>query len=307
MSRPAPFAAPPLAPPPPLSIGQCATLACLMEATAPKVGNVHRGADFEDLSFTDFVVSAVAIAPAMDAAERMGVGAACLEAVRATRARVSTNTNLGICLLLAPLAAVPRSEPIAAGVGRVLETLTADDSRFVYEAIRLANPGGLGNAESMDVRSSDAPPRLLDAMRAAAARDLVARQYDERFRSLFDFFLPRLEADVAAGMSLIDAIIHTQVNFLSVELDTLIVRKCGTEMGERVREFAAAVLRAGPAGSERYHQALGDFDFWLRADGHRRNPGATADLIAAALFVAFREGRLWASAPSRTEPAVTRE
>jgi triphosphoribosyl-dephospho-CoA synthase len=94
-------------------------------------------------------------------------------------------------------------------------------------------------------------------------------------------------------MSLIDAIIHTQVRFLSEHLDTHIVRKCGMEMGERVREFAAAVLRAGPVGSERYHQALGDFDFWLRADGHRRNPGATADLIAAALFVALREGRGW--------------
>jgi triphosphoribosyl-dephospho-CoA synthetase len=38
----------------------------------------------------------------------------------------------------------------------------------------------------------------------------------------------------------------------------------------------------------------------LRADGHRRNPGATADLIAAALFVALREGQPWASVtPSR--------
>jgi triphosphoribosyl-dephospho-CoA synthase len=278
---------------PPLSIGQCATLACLLEATAPKVGNVHRGADFEDLSFTDFVVSAVAIAPAMESAPRIGVGAACLEAVRATKAWVKTNTNLGICLLLAPLAAVPRAEPIGEGVARVLETLNTDDSRHVYEAIRIANPGGLGNAATMDVRSDEAPPSLLDAMRAAAGRDLVARQYDERFRQVLEHVLPMLQADVDAGMSLIDAIIHTQVRFLSEHLDTHIVRKCGMEMGERVREFAAAVLRAGPVGSERYHQALGDFDFWLRADGHRRNPGATADLIAAALFVALREGRGW--------------
>lgn len=291
----------PHAPLPPLSIGQCATLACLLEATAPKVGNVHRGADFEDLNFPDFVVSAVAIAPAMESAVRGGVGAACLEAVRATRARIPTNSNLGICLLLAPLAAVPRGEPIRAGVERVLASLDADDSRHIYEAIRIANPGGLGSAESMDVRTSDAPPRLLDAMRAAAGRDLVARQYDERFRLVLDLLLPSLEADASAGLSLIDAIIHTQVLFLSMEHDSLIVRKCGVEMGERVREFAAAVLRAGPAGSERYHQALGDFDFWLRADGHRRNPGATADLIAAALFVALRDGHGWARDPSRPD------
>src|SRR5207249_11040058 len=93
-----------------LTIGQCATLACLLEATAPKVGNVHRGADFEDLTFTDFVVSSVAIGPAMEAAATIGVGRAVLEAVNATRACVATNTNLGMALLIAPLAAVPRSE-----------------------------------------------------------------------------------------------------------------------------------------------------------------------------------------------------
>jgi triphosphoribosyl-dephospho-CoA synthase len=34
------------------------------------------------------------------------------------------------------------------------------------------------------------------------------------------------------------------------------------------------------------------FDEWLRADGHARNPGATADLIAAGLFVALRDGTI---------------
>ena len=82
-----------------LSIGQCATLACLLEVSAPKPGNVHRAADFEDLSLYDFQWSAVAIAPAMEQASRDGVGAAVLEAVRATRAAVDTNTNLGTVLL----------------------------------------------------------------------------------------------------------------------------------------------------------------------------------------------------------------
>src|SRR6185295_11735402 len=93
-----------------LSVGQCATIACLLEATAPKVGNVHRGADFGDLMFTDFAVSAVAIGPATEAAATSGVGRAVRDAVAATRKLVSTNTNLGMALLLAPLASVPRSE-----------------------------------------------------------------------------------------------------------------------------------------------------------------------------------------------------
>src|SRR5437868_8770036 len=101
-----------------LSIGQCATLACLLEATAPKVGNVHRGADFEDLTFSDFVVSAVAIGPVMEKVASTGVGRAVRETVAATRALVSTNTNLGMALLFAPLAAVPRGERLTtASVG----------------------------------------------------------------------------------------------------------------------------------------------------------------------------------------------
>ena len=92
-----------------LSSGQCATLACLLEVTAPKPGNVHRSADFEDVTFVDFAVSAVAIAPALDNAVRGGVGRAVRDAIAATRALVPTNTNLGTVLLLAPLAAVPRA------------------------------------------------------------------------------------------------------------------------------------------------------------------------------------------------------
>src|SRR5438093_10405948 len=95
---------------PKLSIGQCATLACLLEATAPKVGNVHRGADFEDLTFNDFAVSAVAIGPAMEAAANTGVGRAVRDAVVATRKLITTNTNQGMALLFAPLAAVPHGD-----------------------------------------------------------------------------------------------------------------------------------------------------------------------------------------------------
>src|SRR5690349_11195659 len=121
-----------------LSIGQCATLACLLEATAPKVGNVHRGADFEDLTFADFAVSAVAIAPAMEAAAENGVGRAVLRAVQATQQLVATNSNLGMVLLLAPLAAVPRTRPLSVdSVRGVLRGLNGEDCRLVYQAIRV--------------------------------------------------------------------------------------------------------------------------------------------------------------------------
>lgn len=277
---------------PPLSIGHCATLACLLEATAPKVGNVHRGADFDGLTFTDFAVSAALIAPAMESAAQIGVGRAVLDAITATRSVVATNTNLGMALLIAPLAAVARSRRLTtASVSEVLQSLTADDSRLVYEAIRLAQPGGLGQAESMDV-ADGAPPSLLAAMQAAADRDQIAEQYATNFRLVLDRLLPGLITGRAKGWSLTEAIVHTQLASLAEFGDSLIARKCGQELSQQAAARAARALEAGSPGGEAYHAALADFDFWLRADGNRRNPGATADLIAAALFAGLRDGLL---------------
>ncbi len=65
-----------------LTIGQSATLACILEAAAPKPGNVHRAADFDDATLNDFLASAVAIGPAMEDASTNGVGRTVLEAIR---------------------------------------------------------------------------------------------------------------------------------------------------------------------------------------------------------------------------------
>jgi triphosphoribosyl-dephospho-CoA synthase len=271
-----------------LSAGQCATLACLLEATAAKPGNVHRGADFEDMTFTDFAVSAAAIGPAMEAAAQRGVGATVLAAVQATRRLVPVNTNLGTVLLLAPLAAVPREQSLKAGIGQVLSNLTAADAEAVYAAIRRAEPGGLGTADQMDVAEA-APESLLAAMAAAADRDLVARQYTERFAPILEQAAPWIVQGCAAGWPLTDAIIHAQLRLLAAWPDSLIARKCGPSVAEHGSALAQRVLQAGVPGDADYLYELGELDFWMRSDGNRRNPGTTADLIAAGLFVVLRE------------------
>ena len=274
-----------------LSIGQCATLACLLEATAPKVGNVHRGADFEDLTFADLAAAAVAVAPAMQAACERPLGATILSAVQATRRVAGGNPNLGMVLLLAPLAAVPRTHPLSAGVAQVLAGLTPDDSRDVYEAIRLAAPGGLGRREKMDV-AGPAPDSLLEAMRDAAPRDLVARQYSEDFQFVLGPVASWILQGVSQGRTLSESVIRAQLQVLCEHEDTLIARKCGADVARQASLRAARALEEEQAGRERYLAALADLDFWMRSDGHRRNPGATADLIAAALFALLRDERL---------------
>jgi triphosphoribosyl-dephospho-CoA synthase len=143
----------------------------------------------------------------------------------------------------------------------------------------------------MDVR--DEPPAdLLLAMRSAAERDLVARQYAEDFALVLDEVRPMLVAGNHRGWSLTDTIIHSHVQLIAQHGDSLIARKGGAELGQRAAAIAGQVLAAGGPGDEAYFEALADFDFWLRSDGNRRNPGSTADVIAAALFAALRDRKL---------------
>jgi len=276
----------------PLSIGQCAALACLIEATAPKPGNVHRGADFADMSYADFCASAIAIAPAMDAAAGgLRVGAAILQAIQTTRALVGKNTNLGTVLLIAPLAAVTRAQSLLEGVRQVLAALNADDCRDVYAAIRLAQPGGMGRVRESDLFGPP-PDDLMAAMRLAAERDLVARQYVEDFRLVLETVAPSIADGLARGWTVLDAVVHAQLRLMSRHLDSLIARKCGEAVAQQAADHAAEVLALGGPGDPAYEDGLADLDFWLRSDGHRRNPGTTADLIAAGLFVLLRDGRI---------------
>mgnify|MGYP002623664711 CR=1 FL=1 len=270
------------------SPGELAALACLMEATAPKPGNVHRGADFEDATYFDFAVSALSIARAIDETAGEGLGRTLLVAVEATQSRVATNTNLGTLLLIVPLTLVPPGQKLPAGIGEVLGALTPADTHLVYEAILRAKPGGLGRVEQADVNESP-PDDLIAAMRLAASRDLVARQYANGFADLLDFAVPALADNLEQDWSPADAIVRLHLQLMAEYPDSLVARKCGAELAEQSARMAAEVLAGGRPGEQAYERLVRDLDFWLRCDHHRRNPGTTADMVAASLFVALRE------------------
>lgn len=274
-----------------LSPGQLAQLACVIEATARKPGNVHPCADFADLGYLEFILSAGAIVDPLDRAAETGVGRAVHAAIAATRRRVETNTNLGLVLLLAPLAAVGRGEPIEAGVVRVLAQTTVDDARWVYRAIRLAQPGGLGTVADQDV-AGEPTVTLREAMALAGDRDLVARQYALGYRDVFELALPCLANAIDAGRSLETAVVLCYLSFLAKQPDTLIARKHGLAVAREVSAAAARVLEAGWPESEEGRRRCDEIEGWLRDPSRRYNPGATADLVAAALFAALRDGKI---------------
>jgi len=268
------------------SITAAAQLACVLEATAPKVGNVHPGAAFADMKYGDFLKSASAIGPVFAKVSGLSVGELVLEGVVATRANVGINTNLGTLLLLAPLAKAwtlrTSLADLHAAIQVVLSGLTHNDSKAIYEAIRIAKPGGLGESSQHDVHA-EAPVDLLVAMRHAAATDAVAAQYANGFADLFERLVPWFDEAQSPGVDVFEATCLVQVRWLAEECDGLIFRKCGPQIATEVQSLARRVVEAEEVDCRRARMC--ELDDYLRSDGHRRNPGTTADLIAATLFV----------------------
>jgi len=281
--------------PSPEAVAGAAQLACVLEASAEKPGNITPRHDFADTSYEDMLRSAIAIGPELGRAAGRGVGDTVLAAVRATRRVAGSNTNLGIALLLAPLAraalAADGPPPLRGRVEAVLGGLTLDDASAAYAAIREAGAGGLDEPVEHDVR--DAPTvALREAMALAAGRDSVAAEYATGFAITFDIGLPALRGALAAGLGPRPATVEAFLALLAAVPDTLVARKRGAGAARGVSEGAAGVLADGGVRDAAGRAALEAFDAGLRRDGNALNPGTTADLVTAVLFVALLEGVL---------------
>jgi len=276
----------------PSEIRQAVEWACILEATAQKPGNVHPRASFADLDYLDFVRAALASSEPLSIAYLIGVGEAVLDVVKATQSASRSNVNLGIALLLAPLCAAAGSHdqtPISVPTLEQelqweLEALSIVDAKQAFEAIRRAVPGGLGTAPAQDVHNYPTIS-LLDAMKLAADRDSIARQYANGFQDVFDVGLAAISDAVQMDLSWERVVIRCHLAFMAAIPDTLIGRKLGAETALESQRRAQVVLDRN-CGAE----AVEELDAWLRADGNKRNPGASADLTAASLFVAAVTG-----------------
>ena len=285
------------------SVAGRAHLACVLEAGAPKPGNVSPGRPFADMRYEDFLASASAIARPLEGAGRHPLGETILRSVEATAACTRANTNLGIILLLTPLARAAirlldspasadrgeRLRTLRSEVGRVVAETTVDDARNAYKAIRLANPGGLGGAEEQDV-AREPTITLLEAMRLAADRDGIAREYASSYEMTFERGVPALLNARADGLAMNDAIVETFLLLVAAAPDTHIVRRGGEELARHVSRLAAEALAAGGVRSDAGRLSIGAMDASLRDSRNLGNPGTTADLTAASLCAALLVG-----------------
>jgi triphosphoribosyl-dephospho-CoA synthase len=268
-------------------LAQAFRAACADELAAPKPGNVHVFAPGHGMAAQDFIASAeVAAAPLTR--EGASVGARILDAVEATFARVALNTNLGIVLLCAPLAHAASRFPdvdLESGVARALQELDRADAELAFKAIARANPGGLGAAPAHDV-TEPARVTLLEAMRAAAGRDRIARQYASHFEDIFGLGLSRLHEARRLTRDKELATLRVYIGFLCAFPDSHVVRKHGAAVGDRLVEDARSFLSSVSLSSrEQAFAAALRFDAALKSQG--LNPGTSADLTVATLFADY--------------------
>src|SRR5262249_36833457 len=208
-----------------------------------------------------------------------------LDAVEATLAAVGTNTNLGIILLCAPLAAAAEvaSPDLRAGVAQVLDSLDVQDAALAFRAIARASPAGLGRAERHDVFArGTATPR--SAWPEAAPRDPPARQYASTFADVFERGEPTFAAALSRSGDRASATLAVYLEFLGAFPDSHIVRKHGAETAQEICGVALdfqARMRSGKAPAALRGDLL-QWDVRLKAQGI--NPGTSADLTVATVF-----------------------
>lgn len=264
----------------PAAIAEAYRAACLAELDALKPGNVHAFADGHRMVVADFALSAAVSGPLL-ARPGARVGARVRDGVEATMAAVGQNTNLGILLLCAPLAAAAeRGGAIAQSLADVLDGLGPDDAEAVFSAIRRANPGGLGRAARHDVRQAP-PASVLAAMAEAAPRDRIARAYVTGFEDVFAIGVPALAAARAAGLAPPWTTTAVFLAYLAGMPDSHVARKHGPDTAERVRREAETLL-----GLDLGMAPVADLlahDGRLKADAI--NPGTSADFTVATLFL----------------------
>ena len=300
---------------------QSAQLAMILEVSAyPKPGNVHRTADFSDTKYEHFLASTVAVLPHLRKAALMGVKVALTKAnlpqvrignlikegvIETAKWQRGGNTNLGILILIIPLATATTYTLIKyKDIRRLRENIrlfttatTHIDAVDLYEAIKIAKPGGLGKTDYLDVTDPNSIKQiteqkisLYEIFEKASSYDKIAGEWITNYSVTFEVGYPYLQRIYKETGDVNTAIVHTFLKILSMFPDTLIVRKTDLNTAQKISKKAKQILELGGLTTKRGTKLLWEFDRMLRKKSNKLNPGTTADLTTSSLMVAILNG-----------------
>ena len=281
-------------------IAKIAKIASALEVSGyPKPGNVHRTRDYDDMEFEDFVISGIVIGDTIREAcsdvdvENPKLGKYILQAVTETDKWIKNNTNLGIVMMTTPIAvaaAISDSfDAIRENVKVVMANTSVDDACDLYDAINIADAGGMGDQDEYDVSSGNAKNELrqnnqtmYDVLKISAPWDMLAREMTSDMPAVFEIGYPTYNKLVLEKPKN-EACVLTFLTILSQVPDTLISRKYGSDDALKVSMMTRDLLNIKDEPD--FADKLKEFDDYLF--NNKYNPGTTADLTAASIFVSY--------------------
>lgn len=279
---------------------------CLEVSGSPKPGNVHRTRDYDDMVFEDFLISGIVIGDTIrEAAENVDrddlasarLGKYILEAVRETDNWIANNTNLGIVMLLVPISAAAAISDdfyeIRENIVELMASTTVDDAIDLYDAINIADAGGMGEQDEYDVAGENAKQELrennqtmYDVLAISAPWDRLAKELTTNMPVCFDVGYKEYR-ELKKENSLNRSSVLTFLEILSRVPDTLISRKYGAEKANDVSNMALDLLAY--KDDEDFEDKVREFDDYLFEN--KLNPGTTADLTAASIMLTLLSER----------------
>ena len=274
-----------------------AQLALLLEvAGTPKPGNVDRRRDLDELRFEHFLAGAIGARRGLEmAGDGSAVGTAFERAVAGMADQRGGNTQFGALLVLVPLvraAADDLSRPAVEAV--VAETTVADAAAFyrAFEHVDVAVDDPPADADALDVRKgANAIPALKargltlqEVMALSVPGDDVAREWVTGFERSFAA-ADRIAADAGP---IADRAAAVYLELMAERPDTHVKTSHGSETAREVTDRAARLVDRDALETE--PDAVDDFADELVDRGI--NPGTTADLTAAGLFIALEWGAI---------------
>ena len=300
-------------------VGNCATLSALLEVSAyPKPGNIHRLKDFPSTSYEHFLASGVALGPIMgEIAQRSSLstewsniclGKGIKDAVdEMFWWQSGGNTHLGVIMLFTPLSAGAgvclkkgsiESSMLREYTKEIISKANYTDSLNIYTAIDAAmSQENLGKQDKLDVKNEESREKIikeninpLQIFEICKNRDSICSEWVTGFKIVFELGYPYLSQRLTEGDNINNATLDTFLKILSENPDSLITRKAGKISANYVSQKAEKIIKKGGTQNEEGLKLLWSLDEELSKENGRLNPGTTADLTAASLYVLLLSG-----------------
>lgn len=292
------------------NIAQLGEIATLLEVSAyPKPGNVHRTQDFDDMKYEDFLISGSVLRESLEIVaynasrhypnllDKIQIGDAVLQSIKTTNNLVHTNTNLGISMLLIPisagLGALENEETIynlPKMVDIIMKNTRPEDAVALTKAIRLADAGGIEDKTTeYDVNNENTIEEIIknninvyDLFKISEKYDKISYELINGLPVISEIGYPtycKYEEEFSKN----DVTLEVYLKLLSEVPDTLITRKYGENISQKISKRAKNILKDTQIATEERYKELKKFDEYLI--NKKYNPGTTADFTAASLFV----------------------